>query len=235
MIVDLFIPCYVDQVMPQTAWNMIRLLESIGCAVNYNHEQTCCGHPAFEAGYWDDSRDVAQKFISEFNNERYVITPSISCIDFIQKRYADMFANSASLNELKGLQKNLYEFSDFVVNVLKITQLGSVSTSKVALLDFCRCTSNSDYAMTLLQKVKGVEIVNIQNECCGYGGLFSVKYENISSEMAKDLVNKVVESGSEVLLSSEAACIMQIQSYVKANQIPLKVMTLIDFLVKGLE
>jgi L-lactate dehydrogenase complex protein LldE len=89
--------------------------------------------------------------------------------------------------------------------------------------------------MTLLQKVKGVEIVNIQNECCGYGGLFSVKYENISSEMAKDLVNKVVESGSEVLLSSEAACIMQIQSYVKANQIPLKVMTLIDFLAKGLE
>ena len=235
MIVDLFIPCYVDQVMPQTAWNMIRLLESIGCAVNYNHEQTCCGHPAFEAGYWDDSRDVAQKFISEFNNERYVISPSISCIDFIQKRYADMFSNSASLNECKGLQKNLYEFSDFVVNVLKITQLGSVSTSKVALLDFCRCKSNSDYALILLQKVKGVEVVNIQNECCGYGGLFSVKYENISSEMAKDLVNKVVETGSEFLLSSEAACIMQIQSYVKANQIPLKVMTLIDFLAEGLQ
>jgi L-lactate dehydrogenase complex protein LldE len=235
MIVDLFIPCYVDQVMPQTAWNMIRLLESIGCAVNYNHEQTCCGHPAFEAGYWDDSREVAQKFISEFNNDRYIIAPSVSCIDFIQKKYSEMFANSASLNELKSLQKNLYEFSDFVLNVLKITQLGSVSNAKVALIDFCRCNKNNAFAEALLLKVKGIELIKIENECCGFGGMFSVKYENISSEMAKELVHKVVDSGAAVLLSTEAACIMQLNSYVKENKIPLKIMSVIDYIAEGLQ
>ena len=235
MIVDLFIPCYVDQVMPQTAWNMIRLLENIGCAVNYNQEQTCCGHPAFEAGYWDDSREVAQKFISEFTNDRYIITPTLSCIDFVKKRYADMFSNSSSLNEMKMLQKNMFELTDFVVNVLKISQLGSVTDKRVALIDFCRCSTNTAYAETLLQKVKGIDLVKVENECCGFGGMFTVKYPNISTEMTKQLIEKVELTGAEVIVGIESACIMQLQSYLNEQNSSIKAMSVIDFLAEGLQ
>lgn len=235
MIVDLFIPCYVDQVMPQTAWNMIRLLENIGCAVNYNQEQTCCGHPAFEAGYWDDSREVAQKFISEFTNDRYIITPTLSCIDFVKKRYADMFSNSSSLNEMKMLQKNMFELTDFVVNVLKISQLGSVTDKRVALIDFCRCSTNTGYAETLLQKVKGIDLVKVENECCGFGGMFTVKYPNISTEMTKQLIEKVELTGAEVIVGIESACIMQLQSYLNEQNSSIKAMSVIDFLAEGLQ
>ena len=235
MIVDLFIPCYVDQVMPQTAWNMIRLLESIGCAVNYNPEQTCCGHPAYEAGYWDDSREVAQKFISEFTNDRYILTPTLSCIDFVRKRYSEMFANSSSLNEMKMLQKNMFEFTDFVVNVLKISQLGSVCNKRVALIDFCRCSTNTSYAEALLQKVKGIDLIKIENECCGYGGMFTVKYPSISTEMTKQLVEKIEQSGAEIIVGIESACIMQIQSYLNEQSISIKAMSVIDFMADGLQ
>jgi len=233
MIVDLFIPCYVDQFAPQTAWNMIKILENLGCAVNYNHEQTCCGHPAFESGYWDDAKELGEKFIKEFTNERYVICPSASCVDFINKRYGEMFANSSSLNEYKALQKNLYEFSDFVVNVLKLTNIGATLNKKVALIDFCRCRPEVKNAEVLLQKVKGLELVKIENECCGFGGMFSIKYEPVSVSMAEQLVDKAIALGADIIVGTEANCLMHLNAYIQSSQKPIKTMHLVDLLSEG--
>jgi L-lactate dehydrogenase complex protein LldE len=125
MVVDIFIPCFVDQLYPNTAMNMVKVLEKVGCDVNYNPEQTCCGQPAFNAGYWDDAKKVGEKFIKEFQNDRYIIAPSASCVGMIKNYYPELFHNSALHNEYKQLAKNIFEFSDFLVNVLKITDVTS--------------------------------------------------------------------------------------------------------------
>jgi len=233
MIVDLFIPCYVDQFAPETAFNMIKILESLGCAVNYNHEQTCCGHPAFESGYWDDAKDVGEKFLKEFTNERYIICPTQSCVDFIKNKYNSIYTEPSEQIALQQLQKNLYEFSDFVVNVLKLTNMGAVLQGKAVLMDFCRCKPATKNAEILLGKVKNLTFAKLENECCGFGGMFSVKYEPISVSMAEQFVEKAIEQGAEIIIGTEANCLMYLNSYIVTSKKHIKTMHLIDVLASG--
>src|ERR1700745_3271970 len=100
---------------------MIKVLEKVGCGVNYNPEQTCCGQPAFNAGHFDHCKEVGEKFIKEFSGDRYVIVPSASCTGMIKNYYPELFTNSILHNQYSKLKKNIFEFSDFLVNVLKVT------------------------------------------------------------------------------------------------------------------
>ena len=109
MIVDIFIPCFMDQLYPQTGMNMVKVLERLGCEVNYNAAQTCCGQPAFNAGFWNDAKEVASKFIHEFQNDRYIVSPSASCAGFVKNYFPEMFYNSVLHNEQKQVSKNIYE------------------------------------------------------------------------------------------------------------------------------
>jgi L-lactate dehydrogenase complex protein LldE len=137
MLVDLFIPCFIDQFFPETAFNMIKVLEKAGCRVHYNPEQTCCGQPAFNAGFWDDCKEVAEKLILEFPNDRPIVSPSASCVGMIKNYYPKMFHNSVLHNECRSVQKNIYEFSDFLVNVLKKTEFGSRLEGLATYHDSC--------------------------------------------------------------------------------------------------
>src|SRR6187397_1597618 len=125
MIVDLFIPCFVDQIYPDTVFNMIKILEKLNVGVNYNPEQTCCGQPAFNAGYWDQCREVGEKFIHDFPNDRPIVSPSASCAGMVKNYYGEMFHNSSLHNQYKTIQKNMYEFSEFLVDVLNVTDVGA--------------------------------------------------------------------------------------------------------------
>src|SRR5687767_7046587 len=125
MTVQLFIPCFVDQLYPNTAFNMVKVLEKAGCTVEYNANQTCCGQPAFNAGFWDDAKDVCSKFIKDFKGSDYIVAPSASCVGFVRNYYMKLFENSSVHNEVKDLQKRTYEFSDFMVNVLNVTDVGA--------------------------------------------------------------------------------------------------------------
>jgi len=109
MIVDIFIPCYIDQYFPNTAMNMVKVLEHVGCGVNYNAEQTCCGMPAFHAGYRDQCKEVATKLVHEFQNSRYVVSPGASCVSMVRNYYPEIFHNSALHNEYKQVQKYFNE------------------------------------------------------------------------------------------------------------------------------
>lgn len=113
MIVDIFIPCFIDQFYPETAHNLIKILERLDIAVNYNPRQTCCGQMAFNSGFWDEARKVASKFLNDFPEDRPIITPSASCAGFIKNYYHILFHNSAQHNEYKQVKKNIYEFTDF--------------------------------------------------------------------------------------------------------------------------
>jgi L-lactate dehydrogenase complex protein LldE len=240
MIVDLFIPCFIDQFYPDVAMNMIKVLERVGCGVNYNHEQTCCGQPAFNAGYWDHSREVAEKFVKEFQNDRYIVSPSASCPGFVKHNYDEMFANSVLHNQFRQVQKNMFEFSDFLVNVLKITDLGARLDGTAVFHD--SCSGLREYGIhreprVLLSKVRGLELREMKDSdvCCGFGGQFSVRHESVAVAMAEQKIQNAEDTGADYIISTDMSCLMHLQGFIAKQQKPVKIMHLADVLASGWE
>jgi L-lactate dehydrogenase complex protein LldE len=240
MIVDIFIPCFVDQLHPNVGLNMVKVLERLGCGINYNPEQTCCGQPAFNAGYWDESRAVGEKFIKEFQNDRYIVSPSASCTGFVKNYYGEMFNNSVLHNEMKQIKKNMFEFSDFLVNVLKITNLGASLKGVATYHD--SCAGLREYGIkqeprTLLSKVRGLELREMKDTevCCGFGGTFSAKFEPIAVGMVEQKVHNASEVKADYIVSSDMSCLLHMDSYIKKQKLDMKVMHLADVLVSGWE
>ncbi len=240
MIVDIFIPCFIDQLHPNVALNMVKILEKLGCGVNYNPEQTCCGQPAFNAGYWDEARAVGEKFIKEFQNDRYIVAPSASCTGFVKNYYPEMFNNSVLHNELKQIKNNMFEFSDFLVNVLKITNLGATLKGVATYHDSCaglREYGIKNEPRTLLSKVRGLEIREMKETevCCGFGGTFSAKFEPIAVGMVEQKVKNAMEVKADYIVSTDMSCLLHIDSYIKKQNLNMKVMHITDVLVSGWE
>lgn len=238
LIVDIFIPCFVDQIYPQTAFNMIKVLEKAGCTVNYNPEQTCCGQPAFNAGYWELCKDVAEKFIADFPNDRYIVTPSASCAGMVKNYYPEIFGNTVQLNKSKNIQKNIIELSDFLVNVLKVTDIGAKLDGVATYHDSCSALREMNIKTEprlLLSKVKGLEIreMNDTETCCGFGGTFSVKYESIAVGMAEQKIINATATEARILISTDLSCLMHLDGYLKKENKNLKVMHLADVLASG--
>src|ERR1700741_4698345 len=125
MNVQIFIPCFVDQLYPDTAFNMIKVLEKAGCSVSYNPSQTCCGQPAFNAGFWDEAKSVCTKFIKDFSGSEYIVAPSASCVGFVRNYYSKLFDNSSLHHDVADTGKRIFEFSEFLVNILKIENMGA--------------------------------------------------------------------------------------------------------------
>jgi len=240
MVVDIFIPCFIDQIYPDTAFNMIKVLEKIGCTVNYNAEQTCCGQPAFHAGYWKECKEVGEKFIKEFTNDRYIICPSSACVGFIKNSYPEMFHNSVLHNEYKQIQKNIYEFTDFLVNILNITNIGATLNGTATYMDSCtalrECNIKKEPRI-LLEKVKGLEVKEMTDTetCCGFGGIFSVKFEDISVSLAEQKIDHALSTGAEYLVSTDASCLMHLEAYINKHKKNIKTMHIADVLASGWE
>lgn len=235
MKVQLFIPCFVDQVYPQTAFNMIKILEKSGCTVSYNIEQTCCGQPAFNSGFWKEARKVGEKFINDFSANSYVVSPGGSCAGYVRNFYPYLFDNSALHVEFKQLQKNIYEFTDFMVNVLGIEDVGAQFNAVVTYHDAC-ATLRELHVKTpprkLLQHVKGLELreMNECETCCGFGGTFAVKYGSISAAMATQKVDNAMATGAEYIISTDLSCLMHLDGYIKKNNIKMKTAHIVDVL-----
>jgi len=132
MKIQLFIPCFIDQLYPNTAFNMVKVLEKAGCEVNYNTDQTCCGQPAFNAGFCDEAKSVAEKFLKDFDSVDYVVAPSASCVGFVRNYYPGLFDNGSMHNKMKDLVKRTYEFSEFLLDILKIEDLGASLSRAIA-------------------------------------------------------------------------------------------------------
>ncbi len=238
MLVDIFIPCFVDQLFPEAAFNMIKVLEKAGCTVNYNPEQTCCGQPAFNAGFWDQCKDVAEKFIADFPNERYIVTPSASCAGMVKNYYPEIFHNSVLHNKSKSIQKNIYEFSDFLVNVLNVTDIGARLNGVATYHDSCSALREMGIKKeprTLLSNVRGLEIREMQDTetCCGFGGTFSVKYEAIAVGMAEQKILNAEATSADIIISTDISCLMHLDGYMKKQNKKIKVMHIADVLASG--
>jgi len=238
MKVDVFIPCFIDQIYPETGMNMVKILERVGLDVHYNDKQTCCGQMAFNSGYWDEAKAIGEKFIRDFSNDRPIIGPSASCVGFIRNYYDELFYNTALHIEYKALKKNIYEFSDYMVNYLKIIDLGATFNHTVTYHDSCaalrECKIKQEPRI-LLSKVKGLELREMKDTevCCGFGGTFAVKNEAISTAMAEQKVKNALETGAEYIVSTDASCLMHQQGFIDKHKLPIKTIHLIDVLASG--
>ena len=238
MKVQLFIPCFVDQLYPATAFNMVKVLEKAGCEVSYNTNQTCCGQPAFNAGFWDDARDVANKFLKDFDTPDYIVGPSASCVGFVRNYYPKLFENGSAHHAVKELGKKTFEFTEFLTDVLKIEDYGAELNIKATYHDSCAALRECKIKTgprKLLSHVKGLEIVEmIDNEtCCGFGGTFAVKFEGISSGMADQKIQNALATGADCIISTDLSCLMQLDGFIKQKNLPLTTMHIADVLASG--
>lgn len=240
MDVQLFIPCFIDQIYPQTAFNTMKVLEMAGCKVHYNPEQTCCGQPAFNSGYWNEAGKLARKFLRDFSDDMPVVSPSASCSSFVIHHYPKILKGDDQMMEKHSkLQPRIYELTDFLVNVLKKADLGAVFPYRVTFHDACSALREyglKDEARQLLANVEGLELIEMEERdtCCGFGGTFAVKNADISSAMAQRKVEFAFETGAEYILSTESSCLMNLQGYISKNKLPLGVMHIADVLAHGL-
>lgn len=240
MIIDLFIPCFIDQFYPQTAMNMVKVLEQAGVSVNYNSEQTCCGQMAFNAGYIEEASKLGMKFLKDFPADRPVVSPSASCVGFIKNHYQELFYNTSNHLEYKRLVRNIFELTEFLVNYLKITDFNAEFPHKVTYHDSCsalRILGLTNEGRVLLSKVKGIELVEMKDTdvCCGFGGSFSIKHEPISTAMAQQKVENALETGAEYIVSTDLSCLMHLNAYIQKQKLPLKVIHIVDILASGWE
>lgn len=238
MRVQLFIPCFVDQLYPQTAFNTIKILERAGCTVRYNAAQTCCGQPAFNAGFWAESKAVCSKFLNDFSAEHYIVSPSASCVGFVRNYYKNVFENDAALIAAARIGKNIFELSDFLVNVLKQTDFGATLHATATYHDSCaglrECGIKAE-PRQLLNQVKGLQVTELEDveTCCGFGGTFAVKFEAVSTAMAEQKVEHALATKADVLVSTDLSCLMHLQGYINQKGYTLQTMHLADVLASG--
>lgn len=217
---------------------MLKVLEKAGCTVSYNTAQTCCGQPAFNAGYWNDARTVCSKFLKDFRGSDLVVAPSASCVGFIRNYYSKLFDNSSLHNEVKDLGKRMYEFSEFLVDVLKVDNLGASLPGKATYHDSCaglRDCRIKEGPRKLLSHVKGLTLTEMNDveTCCGFGGTFAVKFEAISVAMGEQKVENALATGADYLISTDHSCLMHLQGYIKQKGYTIQTMHLADVLASG--
>ena len=239
MVVDLFIPCFIDQLYPQTAFNVIKLLEKAGVKVHYNPEQTCCGQPSFNSGYWKETKTLASKFLKDFPGENLIVSPSASCTGFIKNYYTELFKEEEPefIHCIK-LKERVFELTDFLVNKIEFTDFGAVFPHKVCYHD--ACSALREYGIRkepriLLSKVKGLELIEMDETeiCCGFGGTFSAKFHSISSAMTAQKVENALNTGADYIVSTESSCLLNIGGFINRNKIALKTIHIADVLASG--
>lgn len=238
MTVELFIPCFIDQLFPETAFNTVKVLEKAGCKVEYNPEQTCCGQPAYNAGFWDEAKEIGSKFLNDFSDNRVIVSPSASCTGMVKNSYDDLFTNTMVHNRCRAIQGNIYELSDFLVNVLKKDYFGAELEGRAVYHDSCsalrECHIKAE-PRQLLANIAGLDLVELDHgdTCCGFGGTFAVKFSAISSAMAEQKVHNALAAEADFIISTDSSCLLHLQGYIDKHKLPIKTMHLADVLANG--
>ena len=238
MKIELFIPCFVDQFSPETGFNMVKVLEKAGCKVHYNVEQTCCGHPAFHAGRWEDAREVGEKLLDGVPSDKCLVCGAASCTAMIRNSYDLLFQNSSFHNKYRQLQKKSFELSEFLVEVIKVESFGAVLQARAVYMDSCQAVTHCqilDQPRTLLKNVEGLTLLelNDQQQCCGFGGVFATNFAQLSTSMGEQKLQSIIELGADTIISNDYGCLMHLDGLIKKKGLPIKIMHLADVLASG--
>jgi L-lactate dehydrogenase complex protein LldE len=190
---------------------------------------------AYNSGFFDEAKSIGEKFIRDFPNDRPIISPSASCTGFIKNFYPSLFHNTALHNEVKVVRRNMFEFTDFIINVLKIESLEATFNHVVTYHDSCASLREyglKDQPRQLLRMVKGLELREMHDHdvCCGFGGTFAVKHEAISVAMTQQKVENAIETGAEYIVSTDSSCLLNMQAYIDKQNLSIKTIHIIDLL-----
>ena len=220
MRIHLFIPCFVDQLMPDVGVAMVRVLEKLGHTLVYPERQTCCGQPPFNSGFSDEAREVAAHQLTCFEKAEVVVGPSGSCVAMMKVFYPQLFAGTPQEAAAQALADKTYEFSQFLVDRLGVTDVGATFQGKVTIHDGChglRELRIKRQPRELLRHVRGLELVEMgeAETCCGFGGAFAVKMPQLSTAMVEVKARSILATGAQAVVSCDPSCLMQIGGYLK--------------------
>jgi L-lactate dehydrogenase complex protein LldE len=242
MDVALFVPCYVDQFYPRVGLAAAEVLERHGVRVVFPEDQTCCGQPMANAGSLEDARPLAEKFLRVFGGHRYVVCPSGSCTSMVRNHYGPLLGERA-----RELQGKVFELCEFLHDVLQVRPRGRFP-ARVGLHQSChglrelrlgtgseRILPARDKVRELLEGIDGLELVRLErpDECCGFGGAFSIDEEAVSCRMGRDRVQDHERAGAEVITAGDMSCLMHLQGLIRRDRKPLRVLHLAELLAEA--
>lgn len=235
MKVSLFIPCLVDQFFPSVGMNLYRILKKVGISVDYPMEQTCCGQPAFNSGYHKEAIELGRRFLEIFKDSEYIVSPSGSCTSMVKIFYPEILEEPELKETLNDLISKTYEFSDFLVNIIGIKDVGARFPHRVTYHDACHLLRELKIHLApreLIRNIRGIELVEMEDSetCCGFGGTFSVKFQEISTAMAEDKATAITKTNAEYVVANDSSCLMQIGGYLSRQHLPVKPLHLADLL-----
>src|SRR5450755_4496103 len=234
--VSIFVTCIVDQLFPTVGLAMADVLERLGYRVDFPEDQTCCGQPAFNTGYREEACQVARHFLKVFRSSEYVVVPSGSCTSMIAHHFHDLFPNKPeSLAAAEALTPRVWEFSQFLLEVARVDDVGARFEDVVTYHDSCHALREfgiRNGPRRLLANVRGLELreMDAAEECCGFGGTFSVKFPGISGGMAGTKIDSIVRTGAKTVVSVDSSCLMQIQGALSRAELPVRTMHLAEVL-----
>lgn len=235
MKVSLMITCLSDAFFPDVGVATVKLLRRLGVEVDFPEKQTCCGQPHFNSGYRDEVREIARHTIRCFENGQKVITPSGSCAAMVKLEYPELFHEEPAWhNRAKDLAHRMHELSDFLVNVLKVEDVGARYPGRATYHMAChlRGLGLHKEPERLLNHVKDLELVPLErhDECCGFGGSFSVRYPGISGAMVQDKAGLIEKTNVDTVIATDAGCLMNIGGCLRRNGSRVKTMHLAEVL-----
>src|ERR1039457_3235347 len=218
--VALFITCLADQFLPDAGECVVKILQRLCVEVTFNPAQTCCGQPAFNTGFRDEARSVATRVLDLFDDADYIVSPSGSCTAMARVFSPELFAGDAArLRQVAQLRDRFFEFSEFLVNVLKVEDVGASFAHRVTYLDSCHLLRElgvGEAPRKLLRKVRGIDLIELGDNqlCCGFGGTFSVKFPEVSVPMGQDKVRAASQTGAEYLVAADGGCLMHLSGLI---------------------
>ncbi|HKD81047.1 MAG TPA: (Fe-S)-binding protein [Candidatus Angelobacter sp.] len=214
--VSLFVPCFVDQLQPEVAVDAVTVLRRVGCEVDYPDDQTCCGQPAFNSGFWNEARPCAERFLRVFRDAETIVCPSGSCTTMVRVFYPELMGAGPGHDEAVAVGRRTFEFSEFLAKVMGLSDVGATFPHTVTYHASChglRELRLRDEPLKLLRGVKGLKLVDMLrcDECCGFGGTFAMKFENISVAMGEQKADSIAVTGAEYVTAIDPSCLMHVQ------------------------
>lgn len=246
MKVGLFIPCYINAIYPEVGAASYKLLSSLGLDVDYPPEQTCCGQPMANAGFERDAKPLAERMERLFEKYDYVVGPSASCVVFVKEGYARLLDN---YREHACIDSRIYEICEFLHDIVKPVRLGASFPHKISIHNSCHgvrklgLSSPSELNVPyrsklrdLLALVEGVEVAEParRDECCGFGGMFSVEENAVSIRMGRDKLHDHIATGAEYITGADSSCLMHMQGIIDHDRLPIKTLHIVQILASNL-
>ncbi len=238
---SLFVTCIIDQFYPEVGESTVRVLRRLGVDLDFPGGQTCCGQPAFNAGFWREAKPLAKRFLKIFRGDKYIVVPSGSCASMVRVFYSELLHDEpALLEQARAVGPRVYELSEFIVDVLGITDFSpyvdnQATYRKATYHEACHLRRELEVLTqprTLINSIPNVDLVEMEQAevCCGFGGTFSVKYPEISGAMLQDKINNIRNTGADALVACDSSCLLHIAGGMDKQGLGVRSMNLAQLL-----